>query len=172
MKRIATILLLGLATMILAQDRPETANTNGRLSSSSDRRERTSRKSTASKVDLSSELKLMSQEQRENAVISIELSSIVSEEAKLLANEIEGLWNTGSYSAALDRFPDLNTLTHHAIALGISWRVPITAEDNNPYTADGRIGSREEIWNVAFDIHHASGNLFSALQFYEDPLEK
>jgi hypothetical protein len=110
------------------------------------------------------DLETMSISDRANSQIEIELGSGAGRDAKYIALSIENLWNSGQYSAALALFDDLSKLIDPSqIAIGNSWRVPVPTQETALWGTDVRIGNRESLTLVAFDVHRASGNLFAVL---------
>jgi hypothetical protein len=108
-------------------------------------------------------LEQLSPAERENACISVEFAS---SDADLVAlgHEVERLWNGGEFEAALAQ---LDNLEAHVgpVAIGTSWRKPVPTMEAQLWDDDVRIGNRDSIRLVAFDIHRVSGNLFAVLLF-------
>ncbi len=111
-------------------------------------------------------LKEMSAQTRENARIELILNANSSPGAEELAHQIEELWNQREFESALSLFPQLEKLTDILeMAIGITWRTPIVAQEQGDWANDVRIGTRDSIYVNAFDIHRASGNLFVILLY-------
>jgi len=110
-------------------------------------------------------LEQMSEQGRNNSYVQLFLESDASSDARSVANDIENLWNTGNYELAIKECGKLALLTNiNETAIGISWEKPIQTE--TPFWAqDIRIGNRDSIYAVAFDIHRATNNLFAVLLY-------
>ncbi len=109
-------------------------------------------------------LERMTLSERQNSEISLELPSDASPEARAAARDVENLWNTGRYDEALAGFAEVGRhVDVRQIAVGNRWRVPVPTTETDLWGDDVRIGNRDSISALAFDIHRASGNLFAAL---------
>jgi len=113
-------------------------------------------------------LERMTLSERQNSEINLELPGDASPEAHAAARDVERLWNTGRHDEALAGFAEIG---RHAdigqVALGNRWRAPVPTLETDLWGDDVRIGNRDSIDALAFDIHRASGNLFAALLYQE-----
>ncbi len=113
-------------------------------------------------------LERMELAERENSAITIDLPANVSSQALSIARQIETLWNAGQFDQALAYFEALSReVNWKEISIGRTWRLPATNPQSETWGPDVRIGTRDSIRTVAFDIHRASGNLFAILLFQE-----
>jgi len=90
-------------------------------------------------------------DERANARIDFELGGGQPEAVVRLAREIESLWNTGNWDAALDRLPALAAVAGpDGPALGINWRTPVPSPELsfNPFA----IGVRDSVYVVDFEV--------------------
>jgi hypothetical protein len=111
-----------------------------------------------------SELQRMTDAEKANALIDIELPSDANQNAIRLSGEIGGLWNGGHYSDALALFTSLAAEVNSArISIGISWRTPVFGEDASLWGPDVRIGDRDSVYQTSMDIQRSTGALFSIL---------
>jgi len=107
-------------------------------------------------------LKRMNLSERANSQIDITLGSDTSAQAQQMAMQIKSLWNNGQFSEALDLFQALGKITDlNKASISNSWRTPVPTVNGNRWGTDVRIGNRDSILTVNFDIHRASGNLFA-----------
>jgi hypothetical protein len=111
-------------------------------------------------------LEQMSPAERENSCISVEFES-ADKGAVLLGREVERLWNSGQYSEALARLGDLQARVGH-VAIGNSWRKPVPTRETS-MGPDVRIGDRDSLQSIAFDIHRQNGNYIAALRHSSGP---
>ncbi len=108
----------------------------------------------------------MTDSEKANSQISIEFPANTPIQAVEIIDNIEGLWNSGSYEDAVELFRQLEDIIDiNQLAICNKWRVPIRTADDGLWDADTRIGNRTEIYENDFDIHRASGNLFAALLY-------
>lgn len=113
-------------------------------------------------------LKRMSNGEKANAVIQIELGQNDNPAVNLVVAQVENLWNNGQYQNALAEFENLAKLYgSNSFAIGVSWRYPVPTHETALWGADVRIGNRDSIYINCFDIHRASGNLFAILAYIE-----
>jgi len=113
-------------------------------------------------------LERMTLSERQNSEISLELPSDASPEARAAALDVENLWNTGRYDEALAGFAEVGRhVDVRQLAVGNRWRVPVPSAETDMWGNDVRIGNRDSVNVLAFDIHRASGNLFAALLYQE-----
>ena len=113
-------------------------------------------------------LERMTFSERQNSEISLELPSDASPEAHAAARDVENLWNTGRYDEALAGFAEVGRhVDVRQLAVSNRWRVPVPTAETDLWGDDVRIGDRDSINALAFDIHRASGNLFAVLLYEE-----
>ncbi len=111
-------------------------------------------------------LENLSPADRANALISLELPARVSDEVQTLAHEVESLWNTGRYDAALQRARELaRYLDPTHIAVGIQWREP--RRTSYRWGNDVVITQKDSVYSVRLALHEGTGHLF-ALVTYKD----
>lgn len=110
----------------------------------------------------------MSDSEKANSIIDIELPSGVEQSATQTACTIENMWNGGQYDAAIAMFRNLATeVTEGAITIGIAWRTPLVNEDASLWGPDVRIGARDSIYQTSMDVLYSSGTLFCILTYKE-----
>lgn len=105
-------------------------------------------------------LTALSPEEKENAVIAFECSLEDRNQVKI----IEQKWNSGAYEEAIALLKNFDGIEE--MALGITWKNPKTASSKK-WAGDARIGLREDIQKVTYDIDDATGNLIAALLFLD-----
>jgi hypothetical protein len=102
----------------------------------------------------------LSLSEKENALIQLETSVDLSAALLRQVRDIEQLWNQGDFTQAIDRLRHLEqSQVTVAVALGISWRVPLLTSDYK-WGNDVQIGVRDSIEDMRLDFHEGSGNLF------------
>ncbi|RMI25489.1 MAG: hypothetical protein D6681_01455, partial [Calditrichaeota bacterium] len=110
-------------------------------------------------------------EERQNALIQMEASTDVAPEARAKLAEIEGLWNGGAFDQAVEQLRAFQTSQPEIdVAVGISWKTPrpVDLPAGSPTEgADVRIGTRENVQQVALDFDAGTGNLFVALLYFD-----
>ena len=107
-------------------------------------------------------LENMSKAERLNVEIELMLEPGASAEALAQAETIERLWSSGDFDQSLAAFGTLAELTDvNEITLGQHFLTPLFNTEEAKWGTDVRIGTEDEIYVVALDIHRASGNLFS-----------
>jgi hypothetical protein len=113
-------------------------------------------------------LERMTLSERQNSEINLELPSDASPEARAAARDVENRWNTGRYDEALAGFAEVGRhVDIRQVAVGNRWRVPVATAETDWWGNDIRIGNRDSINVLAFDIDRASGNLFAILLYQE-----
>ncbi len=106
-------------------------------------------------------LKRMDIQERENSEIRIITATSDTYETIKLLRLIEDLWNTGRYVAAIEKLMRFESLFPNIIeGIEIFWKKPIETKSENRWAQDIRIGNRDSVYAVAFDIHRATNNLF------------
>ncbi|MEO0138197.1 MAG: hypothetical protein ABIL40_09405 [candidate division WOR-3 bacterium] len=106
-------------------------------------------------------LERMNDEERNNSVIKFLFESDESYGTKLPIKTIEELWNSGNYESAINQFSKIEPfITTKDLGLEIHWKEPIKTKSDNRWAQDIRIGNRDSVYAVAFDVHRATGNLF------------
>jgi hypothetical protein len=100
--------------------------------------------------------------ERANSCISVEFESSDSG-AIMLGRRVERLWNGGRCYEALLRLDSLEDRVGQ-VAIGNSWRKPVPTVETNLWGRDVRIGNRDSIQQLAFDVDSATGNLLVALR--------
>jgi hypothetical protein len=104
----------------------------------------------------------MSPAERKNACISVEFESPGIEDVAL-GHSIEQLWSGGQCDEALAKLGDLETRVGH-VAIGNSWRKPVSTIGTGLWGGDVRIDDRDMIRDVASVIDDSSGNICVALR--------
>jgi hypothetical protein len=113
-------------------------------------------------------LERMTLSERQNSEIILELPGNASPEARAAARDVEDRWNTGRYDEALVGFAEVGRhVDIRQVAVGNRWRTPVATVETDLWGNDVRIGNRDSISVLAFDIHRASGNLFAILLYQE-----
>lgn len=113
-------------------------------------------------------LEKLTSAERKNAVIELELPTGAPREALAQAERVAEAWNRGDYEHAIQLFKDLGDLTDvYSVAVGVSWREPISYSGNILWGADVRIGDREDIRVQELDFDGPTGHLFAALSLQE-----
>jgi hypothetical protein len=113
-------------------------------------------------------LRRMTNTEKANAIIQIELGQDVTVAVKTTVTQVENLWNSGQFEDALNGFEQLSQINGVGpIAIGVGWRNPIPTNQTALWGADVRIGNRDSIYINCLDIHRASGKLFAILTYTE-----
>jgi hypothetical protein len=113
-------------------------------------------------------LRRMSNEEKANAVIQIELGQNADPMINSAVTQVENLWNNGQYQSAITEFENLAELYgSNSFAIGVGWRNPVPTYETALWGTDVRIGNRDSIYINCFDIHRASGHLFAILTYLE-----
>jgi hypothetical protein len=114
-------------------------------------------------------LELLTQQERENAVIEIMFMEAVPQDIKYIAQDIEQTWNTGSYEQALNMLADFNAIpgVEGNAVLGVAWRTPVQAPMTD-WGDDVLISARDSIFVLAMDHNMTTHNLFALLGFTGD----
>jgi len=107
-------------------------------------------------------LEQMSQAERKNSCISVEFET-ADRDAILLGHEVERLWNGGQFDEALTQLGNLEARVGH-VAIGNSWRKPVPTIDKALWGGDVRIGNRDSLLSLAFDIDRLTGHVFAVLR--------
>jgi hypothetical protein len=106
----------------------------------------------------------LSLSEKENALIHLEVLTDLTTMAKQRIEEVEELWNNGSFGQAIDYLRDLEESQGvRDVAAAISWKVPKETQ-NLKWGTDVQIGSYDRIAKSCLDFHYASGNLFAVLK--------
>ena len=169
MKNFVIVSILCLTSMAFSREIPETMNASNTLKQVPVRLNLTKLRGTAQKGPFWKGLQGMSQEQRENAEIHLQLAKNASERTIQMAGQIEELWNTGKFEDALALCPELEQSTSdRPIAVLNAWRTPIPAPAPSLWGNDIMVSSRDSVWRVALDIHRGSGNLFAITRYIGD----
>lgn len=106
---------------------------------------------------------------KQNALIQLEVPHNLQTPLLNQVQEIEPLWNSGQFDLAIARLRDLEESQGlRGIAVGISWKVPVTTSEPK-WGTDVQIGARSDIRKSCLDFHDGTGNLFAALRYYELP---
>ncbi|MCK4256890.1 hypothetical protein KAX35_08380, partial [candidate division WOR-3 bacterium] len=109
-------------------------------------------------------LESLSQTERQNAILKIELPKEKSIDMIEHSSLVENKWNSGNYAGAIELFRNFADLQD--VSCGIQWKEPIKTESK--WGEDVQIGSREDIYVVNLDVENANGNLFAAFLYPED----
>jgi len=114
-------------------------------------------------------LRILTLEEKKNAIIEIEYMMPVSKEIEYFSQEIEQQWNNGHFDEALQMCAELEKMegVKGNALIGIQWRIPISAPAVD-WGTDVLVSSRDSIFILAMDRHIASGNLFAVLGFTGD----
>jgi hypothetical protein len=112
---------------------------------------------------LSQQLKNLSVEDKENALIQLEAPEYLSPAVQAEMEEIERLWNIGKFDEAIRRLHDLERRAGRIFAAGIHWKEPKTVfgPDWGTDIPVEVIGNSTE---TILDFHALSGNLFAVIQ--------
>jgi len=166
-KVLAAVLVLAASSVALGSpNTPGDIHSGPRAAGQADR-DQVKPQTQSAPTPVSAVLEQMSPAERENACISVEFSSS-DEELIALGRDVERSWNAGQYDAALEQLRDLEGRVGAGhVAIGNSWRRPVSTMETQLWDDDVRIGNRDSINALAFDIHRASGNLFAALLYQE-----
>jgi len=106
----------------------------------------------------------MSPAERANARISVEFESS-DDGAVALGRQVERLWNGGQCDEALAQLGNLEArIGTGRVAIGNSWRTPVPTLETDLWESDVRIGNRDSLVEVAFDMDTKHSNLFVALR--------
>lgn len=106
--------------------------------------------------------------ERKNALIELELPTGVSGEALARAESVAEAWNRGYYEHAIELFKGLGELIDiYAVAVGVSWREPVSSSGNSLWGTDVRIEPREDIRVQELDFDGPTGHLFAALSLQD-----
>ena len=168
MKKLLLLILCGWVAVLWSQEYPVTADTRfnpAQLQVPTDR--------IQLPLSVASEpswkvLEQMDVAERQNSLINVELSTSASEQAQSIARSIENLWNASQFNEALALFNQLaEKVSWNDIAIGRSWKMPLSNQNGEMWGEDVRIGTRDSIRTTAFDIHRTSGNLFAILLYHE-----
>lgn len=95
--------------------------------------------------------------EKRNAIIDIECEA----GDKVKADLIEEKWNSENYEEAIELLKNSPELGDAAI--GIQWREPIKTSAR--WAGDVRVGTRDSIIDIDFDVDNSNGNLFAALLY-------
>jgi hypothetical protein len=113
---------------------------------------------SAARGELDAGLARLDPEQRANARLTIDIID-ATPELHAEAGQIEQLWNSGSYDAALVRLHDLGRLVDPArVQVGMNWRTPVPNPSSIDWAGNVQVG-RDSILYHAFDYHNATGKL-------------
>lgn len=105
------------------------------------------------------QLERMLPAERANARIEI----LAEPPGQQLARQAEALWNDGRFNEALELMHQLCTVVDpRAVEVGVAWRVPVPTLQTD-WGSDVRIGNRDSVELVAFDIDRSNGHLFVVL---------
>ena len=106
----------------------------------------------------------LSLEEKENALIQLEVPHDLPPALLGQVREIEELWNSGEFDQAIARLRDLEERQDlPGIAVGISWKVPIMTSGPK-WGTDVQVGTRDFIYEPCLDFEDGTGNLFAVLQ--------
>lgn len=167
MKRCALALLVCFVTIALAEEYPYLPG--NKITPASAPYERARIAPLVINEPVWNTLERMSPAERMNSEIELFLERGASQEALVMAERIESLWNSGRFGEALVLFPELAELTDAAeMSIGNSWRTPVPTEPGICWGTDVRIGSRDSVLITGLDIHRSTGNLFAALLLQGD----
>jgi hypothetical protein len=119
------------------------------------------------RIPARSVLEQMSSAERASSLISVEFESSDSG-AVLLGHKVERLWNGGQFDDALLQLGNLEARVGH-VAIGNSWRKPVLTIGTHLWGRDVRIGNRDSMQALSFDVHDSTGNLFVALRHNATP---
>lgn len=114
-------------------------------------------------------LEVLTQDERENAVIEIVFMTSVSQEIADYARTVEDTWNSGHFTEALDIFAQLNAMpgVQGNAVIGITWRTPIPAPASE-WGTDVLISARDSVFGLAMDHDMTTHNLFAMIGFTGD----
>lgn len=114
-------------------------------------------------------LELLTQAERDNAVIEIMFNVQVSQDVDNVARNIEETWNSGNYDEALGMLAELNAMNGVAgnALIGIMWRTPVPAPAPE-WGTDVLISTRDSVFALAMDHDIYTHNLFAMIGFTGD----
>ena len=114
-------------------------------------------------------LELLTQQERDNAVIEIMFMESLSQEIETLARNIEQIWNAGNYEQALDMLADFNAIpgVEGNAVMGVAWRTPVQAPMTD-WGDDVLVSARDSVFVLAMDHDMTTHNLFALLGFTGD----
>jgi catechol 2,3-dioxygenase-like lactoylglutathione lyase family enzyme len=106
-------------------------------------------------------LERLSPAERANAEIALDLGPHASLPAQNEARNIERLWNSGDFAAAIEHLRALPNYADPAqVFININWRTPIPTRAGTDWGTNVQIGNRDSAAYVIFDRHNGTGNLF------------
>jgi hypothetical protein len=112
---------------------------------------------------------------RRNSLIDIDISGDANQNSKLIAAEIQSMWNSGRYDEALGLFYNLQAaVDSDNIAIGISWKTPVKNYTDNQallWERDISISIQDSVYAATLNVHQPTGNLFSVLLVQEGPFQ-
>jgi hypothetical protein len=163
MKSRVLLLLLLLAVLAFAQEVPLVpGNTAGSGRSSLSPRDWTEPAGNTSATAPISALARLDLAERLNVLIDVELPSRASELARALAREAGSLWNSRQFEEALARLRELHGLPEGAaMAIGQSYRTPLTSPLTKTTDGSVRVGSRDSVDQCELVRHKTSGYLLA-----------
>jgi hypothetical protein len=168
MKRLLVLILCGWVALLWSQEYPASEETRINPAQQQLMTDRQELPKFAASEPCWKVLERMNLNEQQNSLISVELINSASLQAVSIANNIENLWNSGQYSGALTLFNQLaEKVGRQNIAIGRSWKRPLTNPQGEMWGDNVRIGTRDSIYATAFDIHRASGYLFAILLYQE-----
>lgn len=104
----------------------------------------------------------LDREDRDNAMIELELGGDGTKAEREAANEIETLWNSGAYEPAIESLRRLEK-SGVQMGLGIAWQTP-KPPGGPMFATDGRIGgTRAEAQTMSLDFDAQNGSLFTVV---------
>lgn len=119
-------------------------------------------KSSATQSLVWDELKSLTQTEKGNILINIELLDKTNIEAKQLSLDIEKTWAEGNYNLAFELFENLaRVINPSLIELGIAYKNPLT--QGNKWSGDIRIGTTDSLNHVCLDFESDSSRLFAVV---------
>jgi hypothetical protein len=111
-------------------------------------------------------LERLSQADRDNATLQLEVSEDLAPSVLEECKAIERLWNSGNFAGAIEALRALEA-DGVAVAAAINWKTPRAVDGLEWWDDDVRIGARKYIYQKVLDFDAQTGNLFAVLKYYE-----
>jgi len=110
-------------------------------------------------------LEVLDLSEKQNCLLQLEGRDILDSDAEASIENVEALWNSGDYAAAVN---DLKLLETEGLVLsaGLAWKTPKPVE-NPEWVSDVRIGTRKDIKETQLDSDAQTENLFAVLRYVD-----
>lgn len=114
--------------------------------------------------ELTANLANMPIEDKLNAEMRLLLNHTDDPEAHRIAREFESLWNSGNFDEALERYSELGEVTDlNKVLIGHKWREPIVTHNLDKMSDNYRVGTRDSVYVVNYDVQRSTGNILAIL---------